>query len=151
MRKFVKLLWLISIVVFLALLLYVYAYTIDKQKFELLLASGQVTMVSRQNFFYIILGLFIMSNILLNWFGVILYVRNHKSWHQSYSDKMGAVVYGLIFVLNLFFAVSVILIGVLNGPNLYDVSNYFSLLLVPCVLFLVWLIFSGIVMIQKNK
>ncbi|WP_422358965.1 hypothetical protein [Reichenbachiella sp.] len=143
MIKVVKLLYTLSIFVFLAVLLYVYAF-LPNQIGIFFDAGGNATIsMHRADFFYSALGLFILTN------GSILLYRRMNRGHlnlgkSEFEDMTTAeTIYhwlnGLSFVINVIYIFSIMFVGMYHNSEHFDITNYVALIYIGPILLAGWI------------
>ncbi|UXX78585.1 hypothetical protein N7E81_14585 [Reichenbachiella carrageenanivorans] len=154
MIKITKLLYTLSIFIFLAMLLYVYAFL--PEQFGIFFdGSGKASiMIGRTDFFYAALGLFVLTN------GAILLYRrmNRGSLNLSKTsfDEMSApeIVYhwlnGLSFVINVIYIFSIMFVGMYHNSEHFDIANYAALIYIGPVLLAGWIFWFIYLQISKR-
>lgn len=143
MIKVTKLLYTLSIFVFLAMLLYVYAFLPDEigVYFEV---DGSASMIlQRADFFYAALGLFVLTN------GAILMYRKLNRGYLNlgktdFDDMSTAeLIYhwlmGLSFVINVIYIFSIMFVGMYHNSEHFDITNYVALIYIGPVLLAGWI------------
>lgn len=143
MIKITKLLYTLSIFVFLAILLYVYAFLPDQIGifFE---SNGEATiLIHRTDFFYSALGLFVLTN------GLILLYRkmnrgNLNLGKSEFEDMTTSeIIYhwlnGLSFVINVIYIFSIMFVGMYHNSEHFDITNYVALIYIGPILLASWI------------
>lgn len=142
MTKVIKLLYALSIPVFLINLLYVYAFLPDYVGIYFDQGGEAEMTVSKTDFFYSALGLFILTN------GLILLFRRMKRGQLNlskteFSDMTGTEVFyhwlnGLSFVINVIYTFSIMFIGMFHSSEHFDITDYVALIYIGPVLLVGW-------------
>lgn len=142
MTKVIKLLYALSIPVFLINLLYVYAFLPDRIGVFFDQSGTSTLTIGKTDFFYTALGFFILTN------GLILLYRRLKRGHLNlgkteFSEMTSTeVVYhwlnGLSFVINVIYTFSIMFIGMFYNAEHFDITNYVTLIYVGPVLLVGW-------------
>ena len=156
MIKFIRFFYRLSLPVFLALLLYVYAILPD-EPIGIYLGSGGLALLSwsKSDFFYALLGLFLFTN------GIILLHRwltrgqvdtNLSSYaHLAAHEVMYHWLNGLSLVFNLIYILSLMLVGMYYNSQLLSPHPY-VLWLYLCLLLLVgWVFFLLYLRLTKRR
>lgn len=142
MIKVTKLLYTLSIPIFLATLLYVYAF-LPEQVGLFFNNKGDVTfLMNKADFFYAALGLFVLTN------GTILLYRKMNRGHLNlgkteFEDMTSAeLIYhwlnGLSFVFNVIYVFSIIFVGMYHNSEHFDITNYIALIYLGPILLAGW-------------
>jgi len=145
--KVAKLLWYLSLPVFLGLAIYIYIYLPD----NITLAEGIST--SKSSFFYLLVGVMLLINFafglisnLIGYFPkILLFVPKKSEWTASLSARkklarqMNRWFKGLLLMFNAFLIVFGGSIYTLNNPDtIVNVQPYFYVVMVFVV---VWLLY----------
>lgn len=143
MIKVTKLLYTLSIFVFLAILLYVYAFLPDQIGIFFERDGSASLTIQRADFFYAALGLFVLTN------GAILLYRKMNRGHlnlgkTSFEDMSTAEqVYhwlmGLSFVINVIYIFSIMFVGMYHNSEHFDITNYVALIYIGPILLAGWI------------
>jgi hypothetical protein len=155
--RFVKFAWVISVLLFLSVLLYVYAFIPEQIAIDG--SNGAVDrFVPKETFFYVALGIFIVANIvfmtlskLLNEIPVrqgVNLVSLFKS--ESFKHKIVLWVISFLWILNVFFILTLVFLGLLNHPDGPQATNY-TLFLYPGLLLLGFWLFILLFLIFRRK
>lgn len=142
MIKITKLLYTLSIPIFLATLLYVYAF-LPEQVGLFFDKNGETTLLmNKADFFYACLGLFVFTN------GIILLYRkmnrgNLNLGKADFEDMTSAeLVYhwlnGLSFVINVIYIFSIMFVGMYYNSEHFDIVNYVALIYLGPVMLAGW-------------
>jgi hypothetical protein len=131
MRRIIKFIWLLSVVVFLAMLLWVYAYLPNRVGVMADYEGIADTFVSKGNFFYLALGLFLLVN------GALFVMRRLLVPGDFSTPKTPASVaraglradladwmLGFAAALNFFFILAMSYLSVFNNPESGNVNFY---------------------------
>lgn len=142
MIKITKLLYTLSIFIFLATLLYVYAFLPDSIGVFFDGQGNSTVTINRTDFFYAALGLFVMTN------GTILLYRKMKRGQLNISKTdfadmtLSEIIYhwlnGLSFVINVIYVFSLAFVGMYYNSEHFDITNYVSLIYIGPVLLAGW-------------
>ncbi|WP_420319118.1 hypothetical protein [Ekhidna sp.] len=138
MVKAIKVLNRISVLLFSAIFLLVYAYlpiAVD-------LAIDGVTQVHKQNFFYYFFGAFVVINILLR--------ITTSQGTKNMNEELSAWIRSIVFIVNFYLTTIVGFIGVLNNTNHINPESYAYLSYLGPTLIGIWII-GLIFLIIKNK
>ncbi len=143
MIKITKLLYTLSVLTFLVILLYVYAF-LPEQIGVFFDSNGNASIsLHRADFFYAALGLFVLTN------GSILLYRKMNRGHLNISkteleDMSSAeLVYhwlmGLSFVINVIYIFSITFVGMYHNSEHFDITNYVALIYIGPILLAGWI------------
>ncbi|MCV9386113.1 hypothetical protein [Reichenbachiella ulvae] len=142
MVKAIKFCYLISIPLFLAVLLYYYAMLPDQLSlyFE---GESSVFNLSKGNFFYSAIGLFILTN------GIIIIYRQlaQSQVDQSLIDfadmnrqeSLYHWVQGLSLMFNVVYILSIIYIGLFHSKENFDITDYNILVYLGPIFIVLWI------------
>lgn len=154
MIKITKFLYTLSIFIFLAMLLYVYAF-LPEQFGVYFDSSGEATiMMGRTDFFYAALGLFVLTNG-----AIVLFRRMNRGRlnlsKTSFDDMTTAeIIYhwlnGLSFVINVIYVFSIMFVGMYHNSEHFDISNYAALIYIGPVLLAGWIFWFIYLQISKR-
>ncbi len=136
MIKAVNVLNKFSIVLFIAILLLVYAYLPVQVALNV-----EGLEVHKQYFFYYALGAFLLVNILLR-------VTLHFGF-RSLNEKMTSWLTGLIFLVNFYLTTLIGFIGVLNNSTHVRPSSYAYLNYMGPALICIWVV--GFILLGFRK
>ena len=138
MIKAIKVLNRISVLLFSAIFLLVYAYlpiAVD-------LGIEEVGQLHKQNFFYYFFGAFVIINILLR-VTTNLGTKNLK-------EEISSWIRSIVFIVNFYLTTMVGFIGVLNNTNHINPESYAYLSYLGPTLLVIWVI-GLIFLLLKNK
>ena len=138
MIKAIKVLNRISVLLFAAIFLLVYAYlpiAVD-------LGVEGIKPVHKQSFFYYYFGAFIGVNIILR--------VATGSTIRNLNEEIGSWIRSIIFILNFYLTTIIGFIGVLNNSTHISPQSYAYLNYLGPVFLLIWLI-GLIFLLVKNK
>ncbi|MEQ6168647.1 MULTISPECIES: hypothetical protein [unclassified Ekhidna] len=138
MIKAIKVLNRISVLLFSAIFLLVYAYlpiAVD-------LGIEEVGQLHKQNFFYYFFGAFMIINILLR-VTTNLGTKNLK-------EEISSWIRSIVFIVNFYLTTMVGFIGVLNNTNHINPESYAYLSYLGPTLLVIWVI-GLIFLLLKNK
>ncbi len=145
--------WLVTAILFVIILLYVYAYLPESVVWN---PSGQTTLqtLTRDSFFYLALILFVLTNVACFIFAKMLdlfkgsasLVSKNRILQESFITWFS----GLAVVINLFFIASIVFIGLTNNLDEQQLSYFYFLTFLAPVLFSICLIWLVIILIRKK-
>ncbi|WP_424960990.1 hypothetical protein [Ekhidna sp.] len=138
MIKAIKVLNRISVLLFSAIFLLVYAYlpiAVD-------LGIDEVGQLHKQNFFYYFFGAFMVINILLR------VTTNLGTRHLK--EEISSWIRSIVFIVNFYLTTMVGFIGVLNNTNHISPESYAYLSYLGPTLLIIWVI-GLIFLFVKNK
>ncbi len=125
---------IISIIVLVFVFFIAYAGLPD-QVLVLLDNEGNPTQyIGRNMFFYGTLSLLIITNLLFYVLGNLL----RKSINEQ-AQKSGKFVFSLAIIINIFLAVALTFLGILNGQENFDYSSFAPFIYFSIGLFAIWL------------
>lgn len=144
MVKAVGIIRFLSFGLFLIAMGLVYAYLSPQVE----LAMGpKAWVVSKDTFFYSILGIFVGVNVVLR----ILSQNMKKGIGQSWEDKTLAWFLAIVPIINIYISLLVGFVGVINNPTHVSTSSYSYLIFFGPVLLVVWVIGFGTQFIKEKK
>ncbi len=134
--RIVKFIWLVSVVVFLAMLLWIYAYLPNRVGVMADYEGVADTFLSKGNFFYLAIGLFLLVNgslfIMRRLLAPDTYApRNAKTGLRA---DLADWMLGFAASLNVFFILSMTYLSIFNNQDGGDSSLFGSLVMVGPVL-----------------
>lgn len=142
MNKIIKLLYILSVVTFLVILLYVYAF-LPAQIGVFFDPNGQASiLLNRADFFYTALGLFVLTNG-----SIILYRkmnRGNLNLEKTNIEEMSTaeLVYhwlmGLSFTINVIYIFSIMFVGMYHNSEHFDITDYVALIYLGPILLAGW-------------
>jgi hypothetical protein len=131
MSRIIKFIWFLSVVVFLAMLLWVYAYLPNRVGIMADHEGIADTFVSKGNFFYLALGIFLLVN------GALFVMRRLLAPGDFSTPKAPALaarvgmradladwMLGFATALNLFFILTMSYLSVFNNPDGGNINFY---------------------------
>lgn len=139
MLKVLNFLKVLSVILFLGVLLLVYAYLpvmIDIQP------DSQDIQVRKETFFYYSIAAFVMINL-------VLFVFQRLTEPKLMGEGIKAWMRGLSFIINIYLAMLVGFVGVINNATHINPSGYAYLNYLGPILLVVWgiglayIVFSG--------
>ena len=143
MIKITKLLYTLSILIFLAILLYVYAF-LPNYIDVFFDASGEASIsMHRTDFFYTALGLFVLTNG-----SIILYRKMNRGYlninktefeDMSFAEVVYHWLMGLSFVFNVIYIFSIMFVGMYHNSEHFDITNYATLVYIGPILLAGWI------------
>ncbi|MDW3192114.1 MAG: hypothetical protein R8G66_07110 [Cytophagales bacterium] len=144
MVKAVGIIRFLSFALFLIAMGLVYSYLSPQVE----LAMGpKAWVVSKDTFFYGILGIFVGVNVVLR----VLSQNMKKGIGQSWDDKTLAWFLAIVPIINIYISLLVGFVGVINNPTHVSTSSYSYLIFFGPVLLVVWVIGFGTQFIKEKK
>lgn len=135
MIRIIKLLYAVSVLVFLVVLLYIYAFLPDQVGIYFNALGEPIWQITKAAFFYATLGVFVLTN------GLILLYKNlsksddaMRKW-QTFSDWLS----GLSLIINVTCIFSVLFIGMYHNAEHFDITNYIVLVYLGPALLVGWI------------
>ena len=147
MHKVIKTFWGVSLLATLACLLFVYASLPDQVGYESDQVGQPVAFVTRDTFFYIMLSILAVANVLF--YGLVHYANSRfrggllvtlQSWSFSFAT-----------VLNAFFAVAMLFINTFNSGEKFNYQNLGYLIYITLGLIMIWLLSLPFIVIKKLR
>ena len=127
MFRVVRALWFFSALGSLATLLYIFASLPDPVRYGV---NGMTEVVSRDAFFYIVLGIVAISNTII--YALAKRLEKRKGINEKLMNSLGAVSYAFGLAFNIFFVVSMHFISLFNSGENFNYDN-FGYLLYPSI------------------
>ena len=137
MLKAARTLNFISLILFAGTLIIVYAYLPIQVSFQI----EEMEAIHKDRFFYYTLGLFVVINLLSRMVKLVL--------SRKFSGLLLAWAEALSFVCNIYLALIVGFIGVLNNSTHISPDNYAYLNLLGPILLIVWA--GGLIFLALNR
>ena len=156
MNRFIKFFWILSLLGFLAVLLF--AFSGMPAKVDLALGSSVMSSVflSRDIFFYIMVGITLFSNglilIVTRVLGLVSPVRYEQGVLQNpfrivLNNWLGAMA----GILNLFYAITSLIVSFYNNPGYSNPTHYNYLIYIGLFLILFWMAGFGWTVLRRNN
>lgn len=158
MNKFIKLFWFISLLGFLAILLLVYSAL--PLEVDVSLGSTLVgdMSVSRNTFFYTMIAIVVLSNGLflalskaINLIKADDIKRNIYLENDAFRTSLTNWLGSFSAILNLFYAVGTMFVGLHNNPEYVLTSTYSSLAYLSIFLIIGWIFWLVVIVLRKVK
>lgn len=144
----------LSIVAFLGLILFVYAYMPQEVKIWTDESNNVTHFVTKEMFFYSAIIIFIVVNLIFVAVGnlVDMLPVSSSSFLSTETFKMYMIGWlrGLGVMINLFFMAAISFLGFLNNADYYDVSNFSLFAYIGQFLIFIW-IFLFFFLLTKRK
>lgn len=158
MNKFIKLFWFISLLGFLAMLLLVYSAL----PIEVDISLGSTLIgdmsVSRNTFFYTMIAIVVLSNGLFLALSKAINLvkaddinRNEFLENSAFRTCLTNWLGSFSAVLNLFYAMGTIFVGLHNNPEYVLTSTYSSLAYLSIFLIIGWIFWLVVIVLRKVK
>lgn len=147
MSKLINLGWILSIIAFLAVLLFNYAYLQDPVS---VYKSGvENIFISRENFFYSGLGIFLFTNIVCISFSRLIGI---KGIIRQAAFKSNLLIWfnGLALIINVFFILTAFFVSALNNAEFIAADRFYLLVYPMLALMTIWML-SLVVVFLKRK
>lgn len=159
MIRFIKFFQIISIVFFLPVLILVYAYLPEQVGLSADRYGVLGNLIDRETFFYGVLLLFVISNVLCISLGKALqklparHSDEGTALFYNAPSKMGILVWlkSFCIVLNLMFIFGLSYIGMLNNEEAISGREYNFLLYIGPILVLIWLLLFVFIILRRPK
>lgn len=150
MERLIKLLYLISILAFLVMMLYVYAFLPDDVNLSSIFGT---TILSKSYFFYTTIILFVVLNLLASFFTYILRgILSKPNALVSKEKRDSIIVWGsaLKLIISIFFTLSITFIGMQQNDDHLDISDFGFLVYIGPVLLIMWILSIFILLLKKK-
>ena len=133
--------------IFLGVLLYVYAFLPDPVKLPLDFADIREILIGKGNLFYAMIGIFAIVSITS--FFVMRLINALPGPEINFKRNLTGWSLSFMVVINIFLILSLIIIGIINNTGSPAIGNYTVLAYVGPVLLIVWLILLVLVVTKK--
>lgn len=149
MIKLIKGFWYLSILIFLACLLYVYAAIQEDLTVEL---GESGLSFSKETFFYIAVLIFAVLNVVFYYASKSL-GKAGRSKHRKLSGSHSYILIleSLKVVLNFTLVSLVVFVGFFNRADDLNIDKYGAMVYVGPFLFGLWILYSAYVLITRKK
>lgn len=156
MRKAFSFVRVASLIFFLIALLWVYAYLPEKVALYSNEMGNPMLYLPRSDFFYYLFAFFMLVNVMLFFLNRTLdntpvTMGRGVFPNEVFKDKLLVWVEVLISFVNIFFAASVVFIGVFNNPTTFDLANFTYLSYVGNILMFGWLIYLFFILRYRKQ
>lgn len=147
MIRIIRVFTTFSILLFLIILLIVYAFLPDPVGIMFSNSGEKLYTISRNVFFYSLLGSFFLVQLTFYLFRI--YVLNN--WLKN-SEKQNLSVWfrGMFLTVNIFFILMVIFLGLANNAIDYTYKSILNLAFAGPVLLLIWLLLLPVFFIRSK-
>jgi hypothetical protein len=158
--RFIKLIQIISVVIFLGVLIIVYAYLPQEVGFSQDRSGLLIHQISKEYFFYGMLTMFVISNVLCIGLGKALEhlpTRTATSGggtvHFNAATKNAVIgwIKSFSFILNAVFIFGLMYIGILNNIESIKINNFGFFLFVGPVLVVIWLLMLVFILLRPKN
>ena len=120
--------WFLSLLAVLTVFMLVYA---SLQETVVIQETDKIVSISRESFFYAILGVLAIINVV-----VFIFMKLYKKGHEDFLSWF----FGLIIVINLFFIIALNFVNLYNSNEKFDYSRIGFLIYGSVGLILIWTI-----------
>lgn len=132
MHKIFKLLSRITVFIFLGILLYVYAFLPEVVSLYLNKSASGVLEIGKELFFYVSLGVFIVSTLILSYLkkslSLIPVNTSYSTMSVAKKSHLRTWANSLSVVFNLFFIFTVSFVGLFHNDEHFNIS-YFAVII----------------------
>ena len=147
MNKVIKRVWGVSLLATLACLLFVYASLPAQVGYESDQVGQAVAFVTRDTFFYIMLGVLSLTNVLF--YGLVHYANSR--FHEGLLVTLRSWSFSFATVLNAFFVVGMLFINTFNSGEQFNYQNLGYLIYFTLGLIMIWLLSFPFIVIKKLR
>jgi hypothetical protein len=148
MIKILKSFTTLSIIIFLIILLVIYAY-LPKSVGIIFSDSGEITWnVTRDSFFYSFLFTFFFLQLI---FYLFTQFKLNNVSHTSVNERLTIWFRGAILLINLFFIFTVLFLGLANNAVDYSYSSIKGIGYAGSVLIFIWILAFPVFYYSKGK
>ncbi len=150
MERAVRFSWYFTIMAFLAGFMHAYAYLPEKAL--VMIDNGKELYISKDNFFFLGIAVFILVNLVVTLSGNSLHKRVSMttSVGAEFPTRVKTWFFGLTVVFNIFILFSAIIISLINDPESYNLNLFGVILFIPIILLVAWIIL-GIYFVTKRS
>ena len=157
--RFIKLIQIFSIIIFLGVLILVYAYLPQQVGFTVDRSGFINDHISREYFFYGMLVLFVISNILCIGLGKALeqIPAQHKTpqggtvfFNAATKNAIIGWIKSFCIILNAVFIFGLMYIGMLNNTESIKGGNFGIFLFIGPVLVIIWILMLVFIIIRQK-
>jgi hypothetical protein len=157
--RFIKLLQIISVIIFLGVLILVYAYLPQQVGFSIGRSGLLSENISREYFFYGMLAAFVISNILCIGLGKALEQlpartatpgRGAVFFNEATKNAVIGWIKSFCFILNAVFIFGLMYVGMLNNAESIKGNNFGLFLFIGPVLVVIWLLLLIFIIIRQK-
>ena len=153
MDRAINAFWFFSVLVFLGVVLFTYGFLRNDIALSLQEGNFPAIHLSKSQFFYAAIGVFLVSNVIFYSLARLLKLRLEKLDDESveYQSKYNLRNWLMSFslILNVFYGLSVIIISVINNPSETSLEKYAFLAYLGPFLILVGIV-ALIYILYKN-
>ncbi len=142
---------IISIIVLVVVFFLAYAGLPDQVLVIIDNVGEPVTYLSKNYFFYGTLTALIITNTLLYVVAILFHKIKTKLSALARSQIVAKYFLALAIILNVFFSVELSFIGILNGQENFDYTNFSPFFFLSGGLFVVWLLAFVYSLIRSKK
>lgn len=143
MARMIKAFWFISLLIGLAVLLYVYAGLPEQVAYEI--EKSGASYIGREAFFYLSLAVLVIAN-----FSLYTVSRSLRYRRASTNNLMTNWQLSLAGVLNFFFIVVWNFISVVNSGENFNYDNFGYMIYVALGLIVIWIIALPVLLIKHQ-
>lgn len=144
MSRNIRIVRTFSIIVYLGVLLYVYAYLPQQVGIDANEADEFSTFIDKETFFYFALGSFLLVNIIVVVFGNLMQLIpvNAQGFFtsQEFKERIHNWFSSFGLIINLFFLSAVAFIGFFNNADYYHISSFSIFAYLGQALIFIWII-----------
>lgn len=155
MNKLFKFFWLISLLLYFGTLLLIYAFLPEQVGINANTHGLPDEFISKENFFYVSLAVFALSNALFYALYKLLYATSRSAATVSamrLRQAIGSWLLGFAAVLNLFFMLAMSFFSMLNSKQKYDIDLLIMLVYTgPILMAIMFGILIYILMGRRDK
>jgi len=155
--RFGKAFYFLTVLLFIMFLLYFYSAMPDSLSYSFDDTGGAIDQISRNSFFYTMIGVFVICNFLVLVPPKLLETKTHKGLNKifpvgdDYRDYFLGWFYSFGGFLNLSLLIMVFFTHATNGQDVIEASDFnFFYYLIP-ILSLIWVFGLFIILFQKFK
>jgi uncharacterized membrane protein len=148
MTKLFRFFWYLSLLLFLGVLLYVYAAF--SQEVRLQIADADYS-YSKEQFFYGSLALFAAVNVVFYYASKVVDKAGKSQGSLKGSSEIKIGLDGLKVVVNITLISLMVFLGASSRSTAGAVSQYGWIVYIGPVLFIVWLIYAGFLTARRSK
>ncbi|MEQ8712403.1 MAG: hypothetical protein RIC80_05270 [Cyclobacteriaceae bacterium] len=144
MSRNIRIVRTFSIIVFLGVLLYVYAYLPEQVGIDADATDEFSTFVGKEVFFYFAIASFMLTNVIFIVFGKLMQMIPVRSdgffVSADFKERIHNWFSSFGLIINLFFISVVAFVGFFNNADYYHISSFSIFAYIGQVLIFIWIV-----------
>lgn len=154
MHRIFKLVSRITILIFIVILLYVYAFLPEVVKLYIDENDVAIIAVGKEEFFYGCLGIFVVCTLILSYLKKSLQsipvTNSANSISETKKESLQSWANSLSVVLYLFFTFTIAFIGMYHNSEHFNISNFAFMIYIGPILLIAWIFYLPFLLIYKS-